>query len=132
ERARKMAPADPLDPRTRLGALVSESQMKKVLDYVAIGSREGARVVAGGERQPLNGKGWFVQATVLDQVENTMRVAQEEIFGLVLAVIPFDGEDEAVARGNDILYGLAAGVWTRDVKKAHRVARRLQAGTVWV
>ena len=132
ERAKKMMPGDPLDPKTRLGALVSETQMNKVLGYVATGTQEGARVVAGGERAPINGKGWFVQATVLDGVENHMRVAQEEIFGPVLAVIPFDDVDDAVRKANDIPYGLAAGVWTRDVKKAHSVARRLQAGTVWI
>ncbi|MBI5709504.1 MAG: aldehyde dehydrogenase family protein [Candidatus Eisenbacteria bacterium] len=132
ERAKKLQPADPLDPKTRLGALVSEAQMKKVLGCVENGVAEGARLVAGGRRQPVDGKGWFVQATVLDAVENRMRVAQEEIFGPVLAVIPFDGVDDAVAKGNDVLYGLAAGVWTKDVKKAHAVARRLQAGTVWV
>ncbi len=132
ERAKKMAPGDPLDPKTRLGALVSESQMKKVLGYVETGTNEGARVVAGGQRQPVNGKGWFVQATVLDGVENRMRVAQEEIFGPVLAVIRFDGVDDAVRQANDVPFGLAAGVWTKDVKKAHSVARQLQAGTVWV
>jgi acyl-CoA reductase-like NAD-dependent aldehyde dehydrogenase len=132
ERAKKLQPGDPLDPKTRLGSLVSTRQMGRVLDYVKIGVGEGAKLVAGGERQPVNGKGAFVQATVLDAVSNTMRVAQEEIFGPVLAVIPFDGPDDAVRIANDILYGLAAGVWTQDVKKAHAVARRLKAGTVWV
>jgi len=132
ERAKKIAPADPLDPKTRLGALASKGQMEKVLGYVQTGVREGARLVAGGERQPVNGRGYFVQATVLDGVDNQMKVAQEEIFGPVLAVIAFDGVEDAVAKANDVLYGLAAGVWTRDVKKAHSVARRLQAGTVWV
>ena len=132
DRARKLAPADPLDPKTRLGALVSETQMNKVLGYVETGGREGARLAAGGQRQPVNGKGWFVQATVLEGVENRMRVAQEEIFGPVLAVIRFDDVEDAIRKANDIPYGLAAGVWTRDVKKAHAVARRLQAGTVWV
>ena len=132
ERAKKLAPGDPLDPKTRLGALASRGQMEKVLGYVQTGVREGATLVAGGERQPVNGKGWFVQATVLDGVENRMRVAQEEIFGPVLAVIAFDDVEDAIAKANDSPYGLAAGIWTRDVKKSHAVARRLQAGTVWV
>jgi aldehyde dehydrogenase (NAD+)/phenylacetaldehyde dehydrogenase len=80
----------------------------------------------------VQGKGFFVQATVLDQVENQMKVAQEEIFGPVLSVIRFEGVDDAVRKANDIVYGLAAGIWTRDVKNAHAVARRLQAGTVWI
>jgi acyl-CoA reductase-like NAD-dependent aldehyde dehydrogenase len=132
ERATKLQPGDPLDPKTRLGALVSEKQMNTVLGYVESGTGEGAKLVAGGHRAPVNGRGFFVQATVLDQVENRMRVAQEEIFGPVLSVIRFDDVDDAVRKGNDIVYGLAAGLWTRDVKKAHAVARRLQAGTVWV
>jgi acyl-CoA reductase-like NAD-dependent aldehyde dehydrogenase len=132
ERSAKMAPSDPLDPKSRLGSLVSEGQMQKVLGWVETGVKEGARLAAGGKRQPVNGKGWFVQATVLDGVDNRMRVAQEEIFGPVLAVIRFDGVDDAVAKANDVPYGLASGVWTRDVKKALVVSRRLQAGTVWV
>jgi aldehyde dehydrogenase (NAD+)/phenylacetaldehyde dehydrogenase len=132
DRAKKLVPADPLDPKTRLGALVSETQMKTVLGYVETGVKEGATVVAGGQRQPVNGKGWFVQATVLDGVEHRARVAQEEIFGPVLAVVRFDDVDDAVRKANDIPYGLASGVWTKDVKKAHHVARRLHAGTVWI
>jgi len=125
-------PADPLEPKTRLGSLVSEKQMQTVLGYVEAGVQEGAKIVAGGKRQPVNGKGYFVQATVLDGVRNDMRVAREEIFGPVLAVISFDDVDDAVRIANDTPYGLAAGIWTRDVKKAHAVSRRLQAGTVWV
>ena len=132
ERAKKMQPGDPLDPKSRLGAIVSEKQMNTVLGYVETGTQEGAKLVAGGARQPVNGKGWFVQATVLAGVENRMRVAQEEIFGPVLAVIPFEDVNDAIRIANDSPFGLAAGVWTRDVKKAHSVARRLQAGTVWI
>jgi len=132
ERAKKLVPADPLDPKTRLGSLVSAKQMNRVLEYVKVGVSEGAKLVAGGERQPVNGKGAFVQATVLDAVDNRMRVAQEEIFGPVMAVIPFENADDAVAKANDVAYGLAAGVWSQDVKKAHSVAKRLKAGTVWV
>ncbi|MFN8589149.1 MAG: aldehyde dehydrogenase family protein [Candidatus Eisenbacteria bacterium] len=132
ERAKKMQPGDPLDPKTRLGALVNEKQMNSVLGYVETGVKEGAKLVAGGARAPINGKGTFVQATVLADVDNKMRVAQEEIFGPVLAVIPFEDTADAIAKANDVFYGLASGVWTRDVKKAHTVSRALKAGTVWI
>jgi acyl-CoA reductase-like NAD-dependent aldehyde dehydrogenase len=132
ERAQKLVPMDPLDPKSRLGALINVAQMEKVLGYVEAGVKDGARLVAGGKRQPVNGKGTFVQATVLADVDNSMRVAREEIFGPVMAVIPFEGEEQAVTLANDSEYGLASGVWTQDVKKAHRVARRIRAGTVWI
>jgi aldehyde dehydrogenase (NAD+) len=132
-RARKMVAGDPLDPKTRYGALASRKQLETVERYVAAGTREGASLVAGGQRTDIGtGKGYFYQPTVFDNVTPAMTIAREEIFGPVLAVIDFADLDEAIARANDTPYGLAAAVWTRDIKKAHYVARRLQAGTVWV
>jgi len=126
-------PGDPLDPKTRFGALVSEEQMNKVLHYIEKGTAEGAKLVAGGQRAHVgSGKGCFVQPTVFDGVRGDMTIAREEIFGPVLAAIEFGDMEEVVRLANDTPYGLAAAVWTRDIAKAHRVARRLQAGTVWI
>jgi aldehyde dehydrogenase (NAD+) len=133
ERARKLQPGDPLDPKTRFGALVSERQMQTVLGYIEKGKAEGAQLVAGGERARVgSGKGFFVHPTIFDRVRNDMTIAQEEIFGPVLATIEFGDVEEAVREANHTPFGLAAAVWTRDLAKAHRVARRLQAGTVWI
>ncbi len=133
DRVKKLQPADPLDPKTRFGALVSERQMQTVLGYIAKGKTEGAKLVAGGERVSVgNGKGCFLQPTVFDGVRNDMTIAREEIFGPVLASIEFGDIDEAVRLANETPYGLASAVWTRDIAKAHRVARKLQAGTVWI
>ena len=132
-RTKKIAPGDPLDPRTRFGAVSSKKQLETVLRYIASGKEEGATLVAGGERADIGtGKGYFVQPTVFADVRPEMTIAREEIFGPVLAAIEFADLDEAIAKANDSQYGLAAGVWTRDIKKAHYVARKLQAGTVWV
>ena len=132
-RARKMAPGDPLDPKTRFGAIASKKQLDTVMKYIESGRKEGASLVAGGERTDIGtGKGYFVQPTVFSDVKPEMTIAREEIFGPVLAAIEFADLDEAIAKANDSQYGLAAGVWTRDIKKAHYVARKLQAGTVWV
>ncbi|HYT66873.1 MAG TPA: aldehyde dehydrogenase family protein [Vicinamibacterales bacterium] len=132
-RAKKMVAGDPMDPKTRYGALASKKQLETVQRYVDIAKKEGASLVAGGGRADIGtGKGYFFQPTVFDNVKPEMTIAREEIFGPVLATIDFADIDEAIARANDSQYGLAAAVWTRDVKKAHYVARRLQAGTVWI
>ena len=132
DRAKKMVPADPLHPKTRLGSLVSEKQRESVERYVEIGKSEGAKLLAGGNRVAVNGRGAFFEATVFDRVRPEMQIAREEIFGPVLATLTFQDESEAVAIGNSTMYGLAAAVWTRDVKKAFRTAKALKAGTVWV
>jgi aldehyde dehydrogenase (NAD+) len=132
-RTKKMVPGDPLDPKTRYGAVSSRKQLETVLRYIDIGKKEGATLVAGGERADIGtGKGYFVQPTVFADVTPDMTISREEIFGPVLAAIEFADLDEAIAKANDTTYGLAAGVWTRDIKKAHYVARKLQAGTVWI
>lgn len=132
-RAEKMVPGDPLHPKTRLGAIVSKEQMETVLSYIEAGKSEGAKLISGGERGEIGtGKGYFLKPTIFDDVQPEMRIAQEEIFGPVLATIRFDGIEDAVRKGNQTVYGLAAAVWTRDVSKAHRIVRELKAGTVWV
>ncbi|HVB39045.1 MAG TPA: aldehyde dehydrogenase family protein [Vicinamibacterales bacterium] len=132
-RTNKMVPGDPMNPKTRLGAIASKGQLERVLRYVDIAKQEGAELIAGGSRADIGtGKGYFMQPTIFANVSPEMTIAREEIFGPVLAAIDFADVEEAIARANDSIYGLAAAVWTRDIKKAHYVARRLQAGTVWI
>jgi aldehyde dehydrogenase (NAD+) len=116
-----------------MGAIVSQEQRQTVLGYIETGKRDGARLLAGGNRVHVDGsKGFFIEPTIFGDVKNNMKVAQEEIFGPVLAVLTFDDVDEVIEQANNNPYGLAAAVWTRDVKKAHSVSRRLKAGTVWI
>jgi acyl-CoA reductase-like NAD-dependent aldehyde dehydrogenase len=133
ERAAKMTQGDTMDPKTRLGAQASKAQLEKIERYVALGKQEGARLVTGGERTAVgDGRGNFYKPTIFDGVRNDMTIAREEIFGPVLSVIEVEDLDHALVVGNETSYGLAAGIWTRDIKKAHRAARALQAGTVWI
>jgi acyl-CoA reductase-like NAD-dependent aldehyde dehydrogenase len=121
---------DPLDAKTTVGPLVSKEQYDRVKGYLEVGKNEGAKTTVGGNVP--GGKGYFVNPTVFVDVKNNMKIAREEIFGPVASVIPFQDENDAVLQGNDTTYGLAAAVWTNDVARAHKVARALKAGTVWV
>ena len=119
---------------TQIGPVTNKPQFEKILKYIDIAKGEGAQAVLGGARatRPECGNGWFVEPTIFAGVNNAMRIAQEEVFGPVLSVIPFKDEEEAIAIGNDVVYGLAAGVWTQNMRRALMMAEKLQAGTVWV
>ena len=125
---------NPMDSGTQIGPVTNKPQLEKILNYIEIAKGEGARAVLGGSRasRPECGNGWFVEPTIFAGVRNSMRIAQEEVFGPVLSVIPFKDDEEAVAIGNDVVYGLAAGVWTQNIRRALNMAERLQAGTVWI
>jgi gamma-glutamyl-gamma-aminobutyraldehyde dehydrogenase len=122
----------PFDAGAQLGALIEERHMERVLGYIDLGVKEGARIAHGGRRALAETGGFYVEPTILDGASNAMRIAQEEIFGPVVVVIPFETEAEAVKLANDTIYGLAAAVWTRDMNAAHRLSRAIRAGTVWV
>ena len=132
--ARTAKMGDPSNPDTQVGPVTTQPQYQKILSYIDIAKGEGAQCALGGgpADNPELGEGWFVQPTIFTGVTNDMRIAQEEVFGPVLSAIKFKDEDEAIAIANDILYGLAAGVWTQNIKRAITVSDRLQAGTVWV
>jgi aldehyde dehydrogenase (NAD+) len=114
-----------------MGPIISKSQLEKVQEYIEFGKKEGAKLVCGGDRPNLP-KGYYLNPTIFTGVSNEMKIAREEIFGPVLATLSFQTVEEAVQKGNETIYGLSAAVWTKDIKKAHRVARALKAGTVWV
>ena len=132
--ARTARMGDPLDDATQVGPITTRPQYRKVLEYIDIAKGEGAACVLGGgpATRPECGQGWFVEPTIFTGVRPDMRIAQEEVFGPVLGIIPFDDDEEAVAIANGTLYGLAAGVWTQSIKRALTMAERLEAGTVWV
>ena len=134
ERTKKIVIGDPLDPDTQMGPLISKEQYAKVLEYISIGKEEGATLLTGGNIPSLQGfeRGFFVEPTVFSDVTDEMRIAREEIFGPVMTVLAFDNEEEVIARANDTEFGLAAGVFTRDLPRAHRVIAELQAGTCWI
>ncbi|WP_417685742.1 betaine-aldehyde dehydrogenase [Roseibium sp.] len=134
ERTANAVLGDPLDEKTSIGPLVSRPQLEKVLGYMTLGKEEGARLVCGGGKAdvPSMPEGFFVQPTVFAGVKDTMRIAREEIFGPVMCVLDFDEEADVITRANDTTFGLAAGVFTRDIQRAHRVIDRLQAGTCWI
>ena len=134
ERAKKLTPGDPLDPKTRMSPVISQEQLDRITGYIETGTREGARLVTGGKRALYNGAqtGYWIEPTIFDRVAPDSTIAQEEIFGPVLAAVRFQDEAEAIEIANRTIYGLAAGIWTRDLKRAHRVAQQLEAGTIWI
>jgi aldehyde dehydrogenase (NAD+) len=135
EGAEKIAVGDPMDKATQMGPQVSEEQLNRIKGYVDVAKDEGATVLAGGEAPQLEGafqKGYFFRPTIFSEVNNQMRVAQEEIFGPVVSVITFKDEADLIKQANDTVYGLSAGIWTRDITRAHRFAKEIKAGVVWI
>jgi aldehyde dehydrogenase (NAD+) len=134
EMANSYVLGDPFDPKTNQGPQSSQAQMEKIMRYIGYGLNEGAKLVAGGTRDTdgSNADGYFIRPTIFADVDNKMKIAQDEIFGPVLPVIPFNDEDEVIQMANDTTYGLAAGLWTKDVSRAHRVASRLEAGMIFI
>jgi len=130
ERARRRKVGDPFDPKTEQGPQVDREQFNKVMSYIESGRHQGAKLMCGGERE--GERGYFIQPTVFSGVEDNMKIAQEEIFGPVMSIIPFDNVNDVVERANRTMYGLAAAVWTRDIGKAHAISNGVRAGTVWV
>lgn len=125
-------PGNPLDPATKMGSIVNDVQMQRILDYISIGSDEGATQVCGGSQALIDSSGFYIEPTIFSNVKNSMKIAQEEIFGPVISVIPFKSMDEAIEIANDTTYGLAASLWTSDLSTAHQAAQAIRAGAVSV
>ena len=123
-----------MDIKTNIGPVTNPPQFKKIMEYIDIAKSEGAKTLLGGGKavRPECGKGWFVEPTIFTGVENNMRIAQEEVFGPVLSVIPFEDEENAIQIANDVEFGLAAGLWTENIRRAVKLSAKLEAGTVWV
>ena len=135
EKAGKIAVGDPMNKSTQMGPQVSEEQLNRIKGYVDIAREEGATVLTGGQSPNLEGafqKGYFFTPTIFAEVKNSMRVAQEEIFGPVVSVISFTDEDDLIKQANDTIYGLSAGIWTKDITRAHRFAKEIKAGVIWI
>jgi betaine-aldehyde dehydrogenase len=135
DKAGKITVGDPMNKSTQMGPQVSEEQLNRIKGYVDVAREEGATVLAGGQSPQLDAafqKGYFFSPTIFSEVKNSMRVAQEEIFGPVVSVISFSDEDDLIKQANDTIYGLSAGIWTRDITRAHRFAKEIKAGVVWI
>jgi acyl-CoA reductase-like NAD-dependent aldehyde dehydrogenase len=135
EKSAKITVGNPMDQATMMGPQVSREQLDRIKSYMDIGRGEGATICAGGDSPQLEGafqNGFFFQPTILADVKNDMRVAQEEIFGPVVSIITFKDEDDLIKQANDTIYGLSAGLWTRDITRAHRFAKEVKAGTIWI
>ena len=130
ERAKQGIVGDPFDEKTTQGPQVDQTQFDKIMDYIESGQREGAKLLYGGSR--VGHRGYFIEPTVFADVQDSMKIAQEEIFGPVMSIIKFKDIDEVIQRANETMYGLAAAIWTQDISKVHRIAHGLRAGTVWV
>jgi aldehyde dehydrogenase (NAD+) len=125
---------DPMDLSTQVGPITTQAQYKKVKDYIAIGLEDGATLLLGGApaTKPECGNGWFIEPTIFGDVKNTMRIAQEEVFGPILSILKFKDEEDAVSIANDVRFGLAAAAWTKDIGRAIRMSDKLKAGTIWI
>jgi aldehyde dehydrogenase (NAD+) len=133
-RAKALKVGDPTQTETQIGSLVSKEQRERVLNYVEIGKKEGARLLCGGQAPSAKGleRGCYVEPTIFEDVSIKMRIAQEEIFGPVLTVTAWDDHEKMLEEANDVLYGLCAGIWTNDLRTAHKTAQRLEAGYIWI